>query len=117
MSQSDFDQAIGDTVIFDRSALDAVIWFDQTKTPLSEDLRRAALGLNYDRQVFLVPPWPEIYRLDADRQHSFDEALAGFRAICERLPDYGFTPVLVPKRSVSERADWLEAELAKGETA
>lgn len=114
MALSDVRQATGSLVIFDRSALDALIWFDRTGTPLGERIRQDVLNIQYDRRVYLVPPWPKIYRSDADRQHNFSEALAEYEALCERLPEYGFEPVPVPKLPVSARADWLEADLKEG---
>lgn len=111
---ADFRQTDRSLVIFDRSALDALIWFDRTNTPLDENIRQAILDLQYDRLVYLVPPWPEIFEQDQDRRHDLSEAIAEYGALCDRLPVYGFQPVIVPKKPIPARADWLEAQLQKG---
>lgn len=101
-------------VLFDRSALDALIWFDRTGNELDRTLRERALNLGYDRTILMFPPWPEIYQQDAERKHGLPEVLAEYEALCDRLPELGFQTVAVPRMSVSDRADWLEAQLVKG---
>ena len=110
----DMAHAPAGLVLFDRSALDALIWFERTGTNLENALRDKILRLGYDCRVFLFPPWPEIYVQDSERQHDLSDALAEYEALCDRLPKLGFQTVLVPKRPVVERADWLEAQLGKG---
>ncbi|MFA3918044.1 AAA family ATPase [Ruegeria hyattellae] len=113
----DAAHAKGATVIFDRSALDALIWFDRTGTELAQTTRQQVLSLGYDRRIYLTPPWPEIFESDDDRKHGMTDALAEFEALCDRLPQYGFEMVLVPKRPVLARANWFEAQLEEGAAA
>ncbi len=108
---SDFSNAKDDLVLFDRSALDALIWFDRTGTPLETKVREQILHLGYDPCVFLFPPWPEIFEQDDDRRHNLAAAIAEYDALCDRLPDYGFVIENVPKGPVAWRADWLEERL------
>ncbi|MEX0351521.1 MAG: AAA family ATPase [Paracoccaceae bacterium] len=116
MAIEDLRVATGDPVIFDRSALDAMIWFDRTGSELSQTTRQQVLNLGYDQRVYLTPPWPEIFKTDTDRKHVMVDALAEYEALCNRLPRYGFQTVLVPKLPVSERADWFEVQLKEGAT-
>ncbi len=107
------DHAAGAGLCFyDRSALDAVVWFLRTGRALPEDFTDVVTRLRYAPTVFLVPPWPEIYRRDDARQHGLEEALAEYHALCDRLPDLGYRVEIVPKRPVPERADWIEARVA-----
>ncbi len=108
---SDFYRTNDDLVIFDRSALDALIWFDRTAEALSATTRQMILNLGYDQKVYLFPPWPEIFTQDDDRRHGIGEALAEYQALCDRLPHYGYRTVIVPKTAVDARADWLEEQL------
>ncbi|WP_372573752.1 AAA family ATPase [Ruegeria jejuensis] len=114
MAIEDAARAIGDPVIFDRSALDALIWFDRTGTELAQTTRDRVLRIGYDRQIYLTPPWPEIFETDDDRKHGMADALAEFEALCDRLPQYGFETILVPKQPVLARAGWFEGQLSKG---
>ncbi|WP_299989034.1 AAA family ATPase [uncultured Ruegeria sp.] len=108
---SDIRSVADDLVFFDRSALDAMIWYDRTDTPLEPSVREQILHLGYDPRVFLFPPWPEIFKQDEDRRHNWAAAIAEFEALCDRLLSYGFETTLVPKGSVAFRADWLEEQL------
>jgi predicted ATPase len=67
-------------------------------------------------RVFLVPPWPEIYITDAERQHSFDAAVAEFMRLSTVYPSLGYEVVLLPKTSVQDRADLVLAMLSKQDT-
>ncbi|NOE34741.1 MULTISPECIES: AAA family ATPase [unclassified Ruegeria] len=111
---NDMTQAPDGLVLFDRSALDALIWFERTDTDLDKALKDRIVRLDYDRQIFLFPPWPEIYVKDSQRKHDLFDALAEYEGLCDRLPKLGFKTTLVPKRPVEERADWLEAQLDEG---
>ncbi len=116
--QTAFDDMAGapdGLVLFDRSALDALIWFDRTGAALESALRNRILHLGYDRRVFLFPPWPEIYEKDEQRRHDLSDALAEYEALCDRLPKLGFQTLLVPKAPIAERVDWFEAKLDEGQ--
>ncbi|MFM2355607.1 MAG: hypothetical protein RLZZ528_1343 [Pseudomonadota bacterium] len=96
----------------DRSLLDALIWFRRSGTALPAGLADLAETHRYFAKVFLTPPWPEIYVTDPERRHGLPEALAEYDAILATLPDLGYTPVILPKCPVAERADWLMEQLA-----
>jgi predicted ATPase len=63
--------------------------------------------------VFLAPPWPEIYTLDQERRHDFAEAVAEYDRLIAVYPALGYDIHVLPKVSVSERADWILASLAR----
>lgn len=99
MSVADHRAATAALTFFDRTALDQAAWYArQGKAP------PGAIP-TYDRAVILVPPWPEIYENDADRRHGFEEALAEYEDLSTRLRDWGYACHILPKASVSERAD------------
>jgi predicted ATPase len=66
----------------------------------------------YHGRVFLTPPWPEIYVTDGERQHGFEEAVAEYERLCAVYPTLGYEPVILPKTTVSQRADFVLAHLA-----
>lgn len=111
LAEADFDAAPDGMSLYDRSILDAGIWFLRMRGRLPEDLADLFARRRYARSVFLVPPWPEIHVRDAARQHGLDAALAEYRALCDRLPGLGYTPQIVPRLPVAARADWLTARL------
>jgi predicted ATPase len=91
-------------VFFDRSLVDWV--GGRLRTPPSH-LVKAAEIYRFHRRVFLTPPWPEMYRMDAERRHSLDEAIAEYDQSLKTYPLYGYETVLVPRLSVVERADFV----------
>ncbi|MEM6386211.1 MAG: AAA family ATPase [Pseudomonadota bacterium] len=101
MAVGDHATATADVTFFDRSALDQAAWYAR------QNSRPPGEVPGYDRTVFLAPPWQEIFENDPDRQHGFADAVAEYDDLLARLPTWGYTPVILPKTSVIERADFI----------
>lgn len=98
-SQEQTDQFI----FFDRSIIDALqLDFFQPKY-----FQNAAHNFRYNRLVFLVPPWPEIFTNDAERKHDFESAVKEFDELLIKYKNFGYEILLIPKVSVSDRADFI----------
>jgi len=85
-------------VFFDRGVIDAAAALQRlTGQPIL-----AALGpaRRYHRQVFLTPPWPEIYVTDPERRHGLDMAVAEY----ERLLSFPWLRSDDPAESRCNRA-------------
>ena len=94
-------------VFFDRGLIDAAaILQHMTGEPA---LARLVAGHRYHRRVFLTPPWPEIYVADPERRHGFDAAVREHERLVEVFPALGYEPILLPKASVDERANFVLA--------
>jgi predicted ATPase len=90
-------------VFFDRGLVDAAAHLQQlTVEPVLESLAEPRL---YHRCVFLVPPWPEIYETDAERQHDFPDAVAEYERLLIAYPALGYEIAVLPKVSVAARAE------------
>lgn len=111
MARSDLVWADHQTgvVFFDRGLVDAALALTHAGGPAYRD----TLGTRrtYSRKVFLAPPWPEIYKTDAERQHGFSEAEAEFQRIATTLPNLGYDIRILPKASVAERIAFVLTEL------
>lgn len=59
----------------------------------------------YHRQAFLVPPWPEIYKTDGNRRHSFAEAAAEYDRLTSAYCGLGYDVVILPFIGVEERVE------------
>lgn len=94
-------------VFFDRGIIDAL----QLNQPQPEYFRHAASKFRYNRLVFLVPPWEEIFTSDPERQHSFEAAKKEFDELMVKYKDYGYETVLIPKVGVKERVDFILEKL------
>lgn len=94
-------------VFFDRGIIDSV----QLGSPQPEYFQNAAKNFRYNRLVFLVPSWEEIFTGDTERKHSFESAKKEFDELLIKYKNFGYETVLIPKVSVKERADFILAKL------
>lgn len=102
MSIADHKAARGLT-FFDRGIVDAAV-----AMTASGDGRPAQEIANYRYDlVVLAPPWPEIYKNDEDRRHSFEKALRDYERVRSAYVSAGYAPIVLPRASVADRADFL----------
>jgi predicted ATPase len=94
-------------VFFDRGIVDAVGALEHIGTPIPTHLANAAARLRYHRQVFMAPPWPEIFTTDAERKHGFDAALASYAAQRRTYERLGYTLVDLPRTDVAARVQFI----------
>ncbi len=107
MARDDLDvaQAGPGTVFFDRGLIDAAVALRHVDgTPLHVSLGASS---PYEKDVFLAPPWPEIYTGDAERKHDFEAAEAEFHRLRDALDELGHTVHPLPKTSVAERVRFI----------
>ncbi|MDB5527545.1 MAG: ATPase [Devosia sp.] len=98
-------------VFFDRGLIDAAAGVERLTGELTLAPLRAAH--RYHHRVFLTPPWPEIYVTDPERRHGLAEAEAEYANLLQVYPSLGYEPIILPKISVTERADFIERVLAE----
>lgn len=106
---ADFDRLAAETrrVFFDRGIMD--MWGANGTAP-SPALREAVRTRRYNTRVFVLPPWREIYATDAERRQDWPEAERTFQRVLSMLNETGYTPVIVPKAGVAERAAFVMAQ-------
>jgi len=96
---------------FDRSIVEPLSGLERLGLPVPQHLRRAVELCRYDRTVFVAPPWPEIFRRDAERRHGLDEALEDYEPLLATYSGLGYRLVELPKTDVGARADFVLAQL------
>ena len=102
-------------VFFDRGLIDALSALED----MTGDRVLHRIGRQHPSHttVFLTPPWPEIYRTDGERQHSFAVAEAEYVRLIRDYAALGYATLEVPKIAVGERADFVLAALSLGQAA
>lgn len=96
-------------VFFDRGLVDAAIGLLHVDgIPLDRTLG----DHRFHQTVFMAPPWPAIYRSDADRQHDFRAAEAEYYRLTRGYTSLGYTLSVLPRVSPEARADHVLARLA-----
>ncbi len=98
-------------VFFDRSLVDLTSFLDMKGIAVPQHLRRAVGLYRYAPEVFVLPPWPEIYVQDDERPKPFEEACREYEALVAGYRAAGYRLVEVPKAGVAERADFVLARL------
>ncbi|MFA7263576.1 MAG: AAA family ATPase [Caulobacter sp.] len=97
----------GGLAFFDRGIVEPLSGLEQLGLPVPAHFRRAAQVCRYDETVFVAPPWPEIFRADAERRHGFDEAVAEYGPLTAAYARLGYRLVELPKVEVAARADFV----------
>ena len=111
MARTDLARADAELTFFDRGLIDAAVALAHAGgTPLTDTLGSARL---YDTPVFLAPPWPEIYRQDADRRHDLHAATEEYDRLTTALATLGYDTILLPKAPVQDRLAFVLAHTAK----
>ncbi len=112
MSIADREAALGGNglVFFDRGLIDAASALQAlTGEPALRDL---AGRHRYHRLVFIAPPWPGIFRADAERRHGYDAAVDEYERLMRDVPAVGYDAAELPRTTPAERADVVLAALA-----
>lgn len=92
---------------FDRSAVESLGMVNDVE-PLSAAALQAELcALSFHPTVFLLPPWEEIYCVDAERDHTFAHAMRVHESLLGWYATCGYSIHQVPRASVPERANHL----------
>ncbi|MCO5147238.1 MAG: AAA family ATPase [Aquamicrobium sp.] len=100
-------------VFFDRSLVDLTSFLDLKGIVVPAHLKRAVEAYRYRRDVFVVPPWPDIFAADAERRKSFEEAYREYEALVAGYRAAGYGLVEVPRLGVEARADFVLRHLGE----
>ena len=108
-----FDGLAAETgrVFFDRGIPDS---YRANGAEPSPTLVEAIATRRYNPEVFIFPPWREIYETDTERKQEWDEAEATFDKILRVLPELGYRAIVVPKGEVAARAAFVLAHALRG---
>ncbi|QQO10399.1 AAA family ATPase [Breznakiella homolactica] len=96
---------------FDRGLLDTLCYAKMIGMAVSEELNYMASQYKYNKNVFLLPAWKEIYETDSERKQNWQEAVYTYEKMKETYLEYGYSIIEVPKLSVVERADFILSAL------
>lgn len=112
MAARDLERVQGDAgwVFFDRGLIDAAAALCAADALPVETLLPPTSP--YQKTVFIVPPWLEIFHSDPERRHGFDDAVREYERLTQVYTAYGHQLVELPKVSIGRRADIVLANLA-----
>ncbi|AFL81872.1 putative ATPase [Aequorivita sublithincola DSM 14238] len=93
-------------LFYDRGMPDVTAYMDYLGTHYSENFNKACLQYKYD-EIFVLPPWEEIYEQDNERYESFEQAEKIFHFLKNGYENYGYKVIEVPVGSIKERVDFI----------
>jgi predicted ATPase len=96
-----------DPMFFDRGVCDSLAFLYLHGAISLAEVEAQVKEFRYNDLVFLMPPWPAIYREDAERDQSFTEAVAVCESLRHWYTHWHYNVVEVPRGSVDERADFI----------
>lgn len=92
---------------FDRALPDIVAYMQKDKLEIPNHYLESLNQCKYFSTVFIVPPWEEIYKNDAQRMEDYFTASQLHEFISNTYERLGYNIVVLPKVSVKERADFI----------
>lgn len=92
---------------FDRGIPDSLAYARLIDLPDKKTLQKACHHYRYAKQVFVAPPWEEIYTTDRERKQDFDEARRTWEQIVQVYQECGYEIIELPKAAPAVRADFI----------
>lgn len=99
-------------IIFDRGIPDVIGYLRLSGLAVPASILKAAEQRRYANEVFIAPPWPDIFAQDSERKHSLAEAEATYLAMFEAYSSLGYKLVMLPLVSIAERAIFVRERIA-----
>src|SRR5690606_6905111 len=94
-------------VFFDRSLLDTLCYAKLIDSEINAEMQSYAEHWRYNKKVFMLPPWREIYQTDHQRKQDWDEVLLTHIKMKETYNNYGYQIIEVPKVKVESRVSFV----------
>jgi predicted ATPase len=92
---------------FDRGIPDVIAYGKLIGAPEDHVLEEAVRTHRCNQQVFIFPPWKEIYTTDTERKQDFTEAIATYNIIKETYVECGYELIEVYFGTMQERAAFI----------
>lgn len=95
-----------DVVFIDRGIPDVLAYMHYKGDKYPESFETACKQHLY-HQIFLLPPWENIYLSDEQRYENFEQASEIYFHLVETYTKYGYDLIEVPKDTVENRIDFI----------
>ncbi len=96
-----------DFCFFDRSLVDIIAYMDISKISRNKNYINAIKTSNYNKNVFFLPFWDDIYTIDLQRRESKKEAKLIEKNLRLIYNELGFNLIDVPMTVLKERVDFI----------
>lgn len=101
------DKISGNVVFFDRGLPDTICYMNMENIFVSDELDSLVNTNPYNKKVFILPPWKEIYRTDSERKQTWKEAVFTFEMMKQTYLKYNYEIIEVPKDTIHKRCEFI----------
>lgn len=91
---------------FDRGLPDVIAYLRKDSLP-TEMLDDLVPHYPYHSEIFVTPPWPEIYKTDSERREDFETMQSIHNSLVDTYKSFGYEVVEVPKENSFKRANFI----------
>lgn len=92
---------------FDRGVLDALYMLNEENVLTQEQAEQYIHDFPYNRTVFLLPPWKDIYVTDSERDQTFEQAVEVYEGMKRWYLQWGYEVLEVPRSPVEKRVSFI----------
>lgn len=105
------NQGNADPVLFDRGVPDVIGYLRLEGLDVPANIQRAGELFRYNKRVFIAPPWPDIYRNDAERKQDLETANRTFDTMAAVYTELGYELIELPRCSIEDRAEFIRSSI------
>ena len=95
-----------EVVFFDRGTGDVLAYMDFFKQDYGANFEDICKKHRYD-QIFILPPWRQIYKRDNESLETFTEAEQLHTHLSNTYARFGYSPIEVPKTTIENRIQFI----------
>jgi len=102
-----WNNAVSPVTFFDRGIPDIIAYLEIAGVTVQKRYLSALAQHTYHNQVFILPPWKEIYITDSERWQSFEEAMHIYNRLRVIYERFGYSLTELPKAPLAERVEFI----------
>ncbi|WP_185781666.1 AAA family ATPase [Croceivirga lutea] len=91
---------------FDRGTPDVLAYMNFFNQEYGQTFIDTCKNYRYD-QVFILPPWKEIYVRDNERLETFTQAQELHKHLFDTYEEFNYNPLVVPPASITDRVNFV----------
>jgi len=101
------NMATGQPVFFDRSFLDSAAMIFETNSSDTARVTEILKNYRFSKNIFIAPPWKEIYRNDSERDQSFGDSVKIYERLYQWYEINDYTLIRIPKSDIDTRISFI----------
>lgn len=96
-----------DPIFFDRGFLDSFCYTELIGSVITNEMNFYGNNLRYNKNVFMLKPWKEIYCNDSQRKQNWEEAVLTYKKLSDIYHRYHYNIIELPNTTVKKRVEFI----------